>query len=146
MNTLQFEVPGPPIGQGRPRFSTVCGHVRAYDAEKSRNYKAYIALLATKAIEEQGWNVLNFPVMLEIRAYFAVPKSKSKAYKEGALSGKIMPTKKPDADNLAKAVLDALNGVAYKDDSAIIALKVSKIFSDVPRLEVSVSYVNANCS
>ena len=48
MQKLMFEIPGSPIGQGRPKFSTINGHAKAYDPEKSRNYKAYVRMLATQ--------------------------------------------------------------------------------------------------
>lgn len=55
------------------------------------------------------------------------------------LQGKILPTKKPDCDNIAKIICDALNGVAYDDDKQIVALKVTKIYSDEPRVIVWIS-------
>ena len=50
--------------------------------------------------------------------------------------GLILPTKKPDTDNIAKAILDALNGLAYYDDAQICQLEVYKFYSDEPRAEV----------
>ena len=133
---LQFDIPGSPIGQGRPKFSTINGHAVAYDPEKSRNYKAYVKLLATQAMKEQGFEMIEGPCSLDILAFFEVPKSKSKKFKERALEGLERPTKKPDADNIVKAILDALNKLAYKDDSSIVYLSVGKYYSDVPRVEV----------
>ncbi len=52
------------------------------------------------------------------------------------LDGHIRPTKTPDADNIAKSVLDALNKVAYKDDSCVVDLIVEKWYSENPRVEV----------
>ena len=51
--------------------------------------------------------------------------------------GLINPTKKPDLDNIAKAILDSLNGIAYKDDSQIVSLLISKKYSDRPRVEIT---------
>ena len=45
------------------------------------------------------------------------------------VSGSILPTKKPDGDNVEKAVADALNKVAYLDDSQIIEAKWQKIYA-----------------
>ena len=50
----------------------------------------------------------------------------------------ILPTKKPDTDNIAKAILDALNGVAYYDDAQVVELHVVKKYSDEPRAEVMI--------
>lgn len=136
MQKLKFEVPGSPIGQGRPKFSTINGHAKAYDPEKSRNYKAYVKLLATQAMREQGFTMIDGPCCLDILAFFEVPKSKSKKFRQAALEGKERPTKKPDIDNIVKALQDALNGLAYKDDSSIVYLSVAKYYSEVPRVEV----------
>jgi Holliday junction resolvase RusA-like endonuclease len=61
--------------------------------------------------------------------------------KKMMLEGQIRHTKKCDADNLAKAVLDALNGIAYYDDSQVCELSVSKLYSDNPRVIVSISEI-----
>lgn len=51
----------------------------------------------------------------------------------------IMPTKKPDCDNVAKMICDALNGLAYKDDAQIVNLNVLKAYtSDVPFVAVTI--------
>lgn len=52
------------------------------------------------------------------------------------LNGELMPAKKPDIDNIAKAVLDALNSVAYRDDTQIVELQIRKQYSEKPRLEI----------
>lgn len=136
MQELKFEVPGSPIGQGRPKFSTINGHAKAYDPEKSRNYKAYVRLLATQAMKDSGFTMIEGPCAIEIFAFFEVPKSKSKKFRERALMGLERPTKKPDIDNIVKALQDALNGLAYKDDSSIVCLSVGKCYSEIPRVEV----------
>ena len=138
MQKLMFEIPGSPIGQGRPKFSTINGHAKAYDPEKSRNYKAYVRMLATQAMKKNDFEMITGPCAIKIWAYFDIPKSKSKKFKEAALEAKERPTKKPDADNIVKAILDALNGLMYKDDSCIVELSCVKYYSDVPRVEVYV--------
>lgn len=137
MQRLMFEIPGSPIGQGRPKFSTINGHARAYDPEKSRNYKAYVKLLATQAMKEQCFEMIEGPCSLDILAFFEVPKSKSKKFREAALSGLEYPTKKPDLSNIVKGIEDALNGLAYKDDALIVKLGVVKLYSEIPRVEVT---------
>lgn len=133
---LKFEVPGSPIGQGRPKFSTINGHAKAYDPEKSRNYKAYVKLLATQAMKDTGFTMIDGPCCLDILAFFEVPKSKSKKFRERALMGLERPTKKPDLSNIIKGIEDALNGLAYNDDSSIVCLSVAKCYSEVPRVEI----------
>ena len=139
MELLKIEIPGSPIGQGRPKFSTINGHPKAYDPEKSRNYKAYVRMLATQAIKDSGFEMIDGPCNVVIQAYFEVPKSKSKKFREAALKGTERPTKKPDADNIVKAIQDALNGLVYKDDAYIVHLAYQKFYSDNPRVEVFVT-------
>ena len=71
-----------------------------------------------------------------INAYFAIPKSFSKKKQEQARDGLIRPTVKPDCDNIAKNIDDALNGIAYPDDKQIIRLEVNKYYSDNDNVEV----------
>ena len=53
------------------------------------------------------------------------------------LEGKIRPMKTPDCDNIAKICLDALNDIAYPDDSQITCLLVLKFWSENPRVEIT---------
>lgn len=126
---LYFEVPGDPCGQGRPIISTINGHPRGVDPAKSRNYKAYVAALAVAAAKEQGWRYTELPLALKICACMPVPKSKSKKYKAACYKGIEKPCKKPDADNIAKIIADAMNGIVYKDDVQICKLEVYKEFT-----------------
>ena len=70
------------------------------------------------------------PAAVRIEAVYGIPKSYSKKKRERALNGELAPTKKPDADNIAKVVCDALNGVAYVDDTQVIDLRVFKRFEN----------------
>ena len=58
-----------------------------------------------------------------------------------AAEGKIKPCKKPDSDNIAKAILDALNGVAYYDDSQIVELTIKKEYGEAARVEVELNAI-----
>ena len=57
------------------------------------------------------------------------------------LEGEIRHTKKPDAENVSKSILDALNKLAYDDDSNIVELHIEKWYSDSPRAEVFIEEV-----
>ncbi len=56
--------------------------------------------------------------------------------------GYIRPTKKPDCDNLAKVICDALNGIAYYDDSQIVEITISKYYSGTPEVRVAIEKWN----
>ena len=113
-------IPGDPVAQPRPKVSTRGGFARAYvDAKHPIHaYKQAIRLAYVNA----GGGILKGPVRVNIDCWFGRPKSHSKKRSE-QLERKIT---KPDVDNLAKAILDALNGIAYDDDSQVYSLEVQK--------------------
>lgn len=138
---LKFVIPGEPCAQGRPRFTTKNGYAKAYDHEKSRNYKAFVRYIATAAAKQQGWTYTYLPLYVEIIAYMGIPKSKSKKWRAAAIRGQERPTKKPDTDNIFKLVTDALSGVIYADDKQIVSCRVQKWYSEEPRTEVRIAIV-----
>lgn len=137
---IKFTVPGEPYGQPRPRFSAANGKVHTYNTDESRNYKTHVRLIAQTAMQEQGWKFAENDegIGVNIYAYMGIPRSKSRKFRVSAHKGIVRPTKKPDIDNIFKAVTDALNGVLYKDDKQIIHSRVEKYYSDEPRVEVEV--------
>ncbi len=108
-------------GKGRPRFY---GH-HAVTPEATVVYENKIMY----AYKKDGGVLNEGPLMLDIWANFKIPESYSKKRRQECELGHEMPTKKPDIDNIAKAVLDGLNGVAYKDDSQVTHLKVRKRYT-----------------
>ena len=78
---------------------------------------------------------------MRILAYYGIPKSESKKKKALMRQNEIRPTKRPDADNVVKLVADALNQVAYRDDTQIVDCQVRKFYSDNPRLEVLIQRI-----
>lgn len=129
---IRFTVYGEPVAQGRPRFSTRGGFVRAYDPQKSRDFKA---LVRTKALGLCVPLMLG-PLEMNVDIYRGIPKSWSKKKQEQAEQGLIKPILKPDVDNYVKAIKDALNGVCYVDDSQVVVLFISKHYSKDPRVEI----------
>ncbi|MDQ5983917.1 MAG: hypothetical protein RUMPE_00946 [Eubacteriales bacterium SKADARSKE-1] len=133
---IEFHVPGPPQGKARPRLCQIRGRNIVYTPIQTVKYE--------KLIKECYQAVTDFkfpkgePVYIIMVARFPVPKSTSKKEKEKMLSREIFPAKKPDVDNIAKAVLDALNGVAFHDDAQVCAVGCQKIYSEFPGINVSV--------
>lgn len=128
---VAFIVPGEPKGKGRPRFNTKTG--RTYTPGDTINYEnlvkiQYQALVGEKYTEKE--------VEAIITCYYGIPKSMSKSNREKVYHGKLRPTKKPDLDNIAKIVLDSLNGLAYKDDSQVVSLRIDKHYADKPLVKV----------
>ena len=129
---IKFTVPGVPVGKGRPRF-TRAGH--AYTPEKTAAYEEKVRL-CWKTQSGQGF-AGGIPLKASIIAYFPIPKSASKK-KAAAMEG-TFHTSRPDSDNVAKAILDALNGYLYPDDSAVQIDRCWKVYTNgAPRVEVEI--------
>ena len=133
---LKFIIPGEPNGQGRPRFTTINGHAKAYDPEKSRNYKAFVKYVAIDAVRKIGWECTDKPIRMTIIASCSIPKSATKKFRQQALAGLERPTKKPDVDNIYKGIADALTGIAYKDDKQIVSAEIYKNYAETAQVEV----------
>ena len=78
----------------------------------------------------------NLPLEISILALYSVPKYVSNKTKELMLNGRLFPTKKPDADNIIKVILDALNGLAYRDDVQICRVYFEKMYTEIPETKV----------
>lgn len=128
-----IELAGSPKGKGRPRFSLENGH--AYTPQPTRNYEAALRYAAQLAMK--GAAPITGALRVEVLAAFAVPKSWSKKKQQQALAGVIRPTGRPDGDNILK-MLDSFNGVVWRDDAQAVDFRISKRYSDRPRLHVEV--------
>ena len=129
-----FVVPGEPKGKGRPRVVRRGAYTMTYSPQDTRDYETEVRWCWRDA------GLKRYPddahLYIRITAYFKIPKSVSKKKREMMLNDEIRPTKKPDLDNIAKIICDALNGEAYKDDAAIVDLRIKKYYSENPRVEV----------
>lgn len=130
-----FLIPGKPQGKGRPRFNTTTKAVHTPDATRRYEQTVKYSYLSTVPV---GQRMHSGPCGVEIDAVFSVPTSWRVARKQKALAGEIIPENKPDCDNIAKAVLDALNGIAYKDDSQVADLVVRKRFGEKAHVSVRI--------
>lgn len=133
---MQFTIPGEVKGKGRPRVTIRGGYAMAYTPKDTVNYENLVRYIYS---EKCGYKFdTKKPLYANIYAFFSIPKSTSKKKSKEMNDKLIRPTKKPDNDNIAKLILDALNKVAYDDDSQIVRLCVGKYYSDRPRVEVEI--------
>ena len=132
--SVYFVVTGKPVGKGRPRASTRGGFVRMYTDAKTLGYEAAIADEAARAMS--GAEPFETPMQMQVSCYYPIPKSWPKKIKQEAIDEERFPNVKPDLDNVVKAILDALNGVVYRDDAQVINLVATKRYSTDPRVEV----------
>ena len=140
---VKFTVPGQPQGKGRARaFDTgkrdpngraIIGH---HTPSKTKSYEGVITSLAMEAMGAIA--PVEGPLMLKLGIFMDVPRSWPVWKKKMALDGIVMPTTKPDSDNIEKAVKDALNGVVWMDDCQICDDLKRARYSKNPRVEVTV--------
>ena len=135
-------VEGQPQGKLRARHGKnfITGAPQTYTPAKTRAYEAHIAWsYKTQGGRNYGDNY----VRLGVLAFYGIPKSWTKAKQQQAREGALRPSVKPDADNIIKAVADALNSVAYTDDTQVVEVFARKYYSDSPRIEI---YIEAASS
>ena len=133
---VTFKVDANPVGKQRARYVKRGNFVQAYTPEKTRTYET---LIRDAALEAMGASEpLETPVTLYLYIRVPIPKSHSKKKVEACLNGLDQPIKKPDASNILKSVEDGMNGIVYKDDSQIINLHVTKVYSTLAGVDVCV--------
>lgn len=134
---VKFVVHGEPAGKGRPKFSKVGGFVKTYTPDSTVLYEN---LIKVEYQRQCGDFRFESDDQLDVRiiAYHGIPKSASKAKKHLMEEKKLRPIKKPDADNIAKCYLDALNKIAYNDDTQVVDLQIRRFYSYNPRVVVTI--------
>ena len=143
---IYFKFKGEPVGKGRPRVTArrsktndnaVFAH--AYTPRKTRDFEDAIRFeFMASCCDKMPVYPKGTPLKVDMTFAFGIPKSYSKKKREQCLNGIIQHTKKPDADNVAKAVLDALSGYAMEDDSQVVVMQLEKIYAEEPYVEVKI--------
>lgn len=122
-----FLVEGRAEGKDRPRFAR--GH--AFTTRKTREFEARVKAAALTEMEKCGLAPTEQPVRVEIACFFLPPKSATKKFLN-QIDNELVPyDKKPDADNIAKAVCDAMNGVVFVDDKLVCSVGCEKWYTTV---------------
>ena len=137
MMMCDFVVEGKPVGKGRPRFKRMGNFVQTYTPEATKEYEKLVGM----RFQNSGGAITDKPVRVEIVAFFAPPKSARKRDKAEMLANRILPVKKPDCDNVAKIILDALNKIAYKDDAQVVELFVKKRYAAEAKVFVHIEEI-----
>lgn len=128
-----FEVHGAPVPQKQTRFSCINGHPRAYDP-------------SSKDKERIQWQIKPFApkeplrgaIELSITFFLPIPKSTSAKKRTAMLNRVILPCVKPDEDNLAYLITNALKKIVYQDDNQICAKHVYKLYGPEPKTVIKV--------
>lgn len=137
MRSVSFHVPGKPQGKARARTFRANGITRTVTPENTVLYENLIKDRFLSVADGVFFN-RGTPVELRVVARFIPPSSESKKSQQRMLSGEVLPLKKPDMDNIVKVVADALNGVAYHDDTQVVLVIAKKAYSAVEGLDITV--------
>ena len=132
----RFEILERAIGKERPRVNRHTGAVYTPTKTSSFEEKVQWAFKSKYNIETE---LSTKPFKAKIIAIFRPAESLSKKKKEELLYSEY--TKKPDADNVAKIILDSLNGLAYKDDNQVAELLVLKQYGDENKIIVELEEI-----
>lgn len=129
--TATFFIPGNPVAQGRGRIVRIGQNARIADPVKSREWKAYVKAVAA---EHAPARPSSEPIFLSLWFVFQRPKSRKR--------DRFVVTR-PDIDNLAKGIMDAMNGIFFEDDRQVVSLDVAKeyVAGDAPGVHVHLSDV-----
>jgi len=130
MTKVEFTVIGHAKGKARPRMTR---RGRVFTPQGTINYENLVKISYQN---ECGEVYLEGALACKIDIYHKIPKSMSKKNRLLIAEGKLHCEKTPDLDNVAKSVLDALNGCCFNDDRQVVELHVYRYYSDHPRVDV----------
>ena len=130
---LEFTIPIKPQGKARHRTRVVIIN-RKPVAMQYADPKAvkYEKAIRDAVIAQYKGDPLDGPLIVSIYAWIKKPKSSKLTH----------PSVKPDADNIAKAVLDSLNGILWFDDKQVCQLSIHKVYADRDAIELEVCRMN----
>lgn len=134
---IEFEIKGKVKAKQSVKFTN---NGIKYTPSDIKEYANWVKLCFMNTYKT--WNIQNFankPLKVIIDVYMPIPKNFNKKKYEQALKGEIRPTVKPDCDNIAKNINDALNGIVYPDDKQITCLTVNKYYSESEYVCVKIS-------
>lgn len=138
---IEFIVEGKPVPQPRPRvFRTETGKSKAVNSSRSVTYKRLVKLTAKSEMNKRRMIIIPdpIPVAVHLNFVYSIPTSYAKKKRQSAQDGTLRYVKRPDLDNLAKAILDALNGTIYQDDSQVVELSINKEYGNTDHVSIKV--------
>ena len=146
-----FTIPGDPQGKKRPRFSRRTGVM--YTPSETVSYEKMVKEMyhaqggkkmpETRTVMDEKGKCASCqsPLKVEIWAFMEPPARIPMWKKTMMLLNFIMPTKKPDIDNIGKIILDGLNGVAWRDDSVVTDLTIHKRYDENAHVVVEINEI-----
>jgi Holliday junction resolvase RusA-like endonuclease len=123
--TTHLSIPGVPVPQPRQRVAILAGHATTYTP--TRHPVNAFKAAAKLAWRDQCPTVAPAVGPVRLTAFFILPKPASRTRSKDAGKRQYISVK-PDLDNLAKSLLDALTGLAWLDDAQVADLVISKCY------------------
>lgn len=133
-----------PFAKERPRFAGMLpnGAPHMITPKSTHDNEAIVRDAWIKVYGERPLYERGRALKIQICFYFPPRKILTADEFELLKHGRLPHTTKPDTDNLVKLVLDALNGTAWVDDSAITEVRAWKFYTlKEPRVVIKVSEV-----
>jgi Holliday junction resolvase RusA-like endonuclease len=122
---MEVDVTGIPVPQGSKRVFN--GRLVDVNHSKLRDWRALVATSMPSQTPITG------PVYVRLDFYMPRPKGHYGTGRNASAlrpSAPSVPNTKPDIDKLVRACLDALTGMAFRDDSQVAALSARKFYAD----------------
>lgn len=136
-DSIRFSIPGLPLGKGQSRLSK--GGFE-FTPVNNLDYENRVKNACIEKCEQRQADYAG-PVAVDITAFYPFPSSYTNKKHEENWGG-ARPMKKPDLDNIAKIILDALNHVAWQDDKQVVCMILTKKnYAEVPCVSVGIHYL-----
>jgi len=143
---MKLTIPIIPKAQQRARHAVRGKHAMAYKAGSQRRAEETIKAYLLPYVPKKP---LTGAICLSVMVFLPIPKSKPKWWKENAAAGRIVPTTKPDLDNLIKNIKDCLTDMRFWTDDRLVVKYgpgTGKYYSDDPRWEIEIEEVETDAS
>lgn len=137
MTSFAFTIPGQAQPKGRPRFTRTG---IAYTPATTRRYEEVVRTFF-RFTAGPGFKPMAGPLQIQIDELREPPAGWPKSRRSAALAGEVLPDVRPDTDNAAKAILDALNGIAWGDDAQICDLRARKRYAEHAAVHVHIQHM-----
>jgi len=138
---MKFTIPLIPKAQKRARSAAVNRGGKFFSVTyKDEAQELAEEKLITFLIKYRPEILFDGPILLGVKAYLPIPKSKPKKFKASALAGEIRPTTKPDLDNLLKHLKDCCKGIFWLDDKQVVGYlpETGKYYGTPARWEIEI--------
>jgi len=136
-HTVEFTVPTRPKPKQRAKkfFNQKTKTMHAWTPKETEDYESLIRW----HYRDKSNHLFTGAIHLHLDFRFEPPKSMSKKKREQMIDQLESMTKKPDLDNLVKAIKDSLNGVAWTDDSLIVHTNSIKYYWEKDEVYIRIS-------